>query len=124
LELVLSIINYQLSIDGSITAIAAYDKNYGLHNVVMKRVEIVQPLQQEYWTIAPNPTKDGVIKVQMNLRDKKTVVLRLIDNSGRLILSKQVEGMKGSNNITLKEGNIAGGTYYLQAVGVNGVKQL
>ena len=33
---------------------------------------------------------------------------------------KQVDGMKGSNNITLNERNIAGGTYYLQAVGVEG----
>ena len=113
-----------LKLDGSVTAIAAYDKEYQLHNVVMKRVEKVQPLQQEYWTVAPNPTKDGVIHVQMNLKDKKTIVFRLIDNAGKLLLVKQIEGVKGSNNITLREGNIAGGTYYLQAVGVEGVKQL
>ena len=113
-----------LSLDGSVTAVAAYDKDYGVHNVVMSRVENVQPLQTETWTVAPNPTKDGVIQVMMNLADNKAIVFRLIDNTGRVLLVKQVEGVKGSNNITLREGNIPGGTYYLQAVGVEGVKQL
>jgi len=62
--------------------------------------------------------------VQMNLKDNKIIVFRLTDNAGRILLVKQVEGVKGSNNIILKEGNIAGGTYYLQAVGVEGVKQI
>jgi len=65
-----------------------------------------------------------VIQVMMNLADNKAIVFRLIDNTGRVLLVKQVEGVKGSNNITLREGNIPGGTYYLQAVGVEGVKQL
>ena len=95
-----------------------------VHNVVMKKMESIPSLRAESWTVAPNPTTDGVIHVQMNLRDKKIIVFRLIDNTGRVLLTKQVEAVKGSNNITLKEGNIAGGTYYLQAVGVEGVKQI
>ena len=115
----------QLSIDGSVTAVAAYDKEYGVHNVVMKASPIIiSETPKEYWTVSPNPTKDGVIKVQMNLKDNKTIVFRLIDNTGRVLLTKQIEGVKGSNNITLREGNIASGTYYLQAVGVEGVKQI
>ena len=113
-----------LSLDGTVTTIAAYNKDFGVHNVIMKRVESVHHLQLEYWTVAPNPTKDGVIKVQMNLKDNKTVVFRLIDNTGRVLLVKQVEGVKGSNNITLKEGSVSSGTYYLQAVGVEGGKQI
>ena len=120
----LSTINYQLSLDGNITAIAAYDKDYGVHNVVLNRIENVQPLHLETWSVAPNPTKDGVINVQMNLKDNKAVVFRLTDNTGRVILVKQVNGVKGSNNITLREGNIANGNYYLQAIGVEGAKQL
>ena len=120
----LSTINYPLTIDGSVTTIAAYDKNYGVHNVVMNRVENVQPLQQDVWTVSPNPTTGAVINVQMNLRDKKIVVLRLTDNTGRVLIVKQVEGGKGINNITLREGNIPSGIYYLQAVGIDGVKQL
>ena len=90
----------------------------------MNRVENIQPIQLETWVVSPNPAKDGVIKVQMNLRDNKSIVFRLIDNTGRLILTKQVECLKGINNITLKEGNIPAGTYYLQAIGMEGVKQL
>ncbi|MEI6185248.1 MAG: dockerin type I domain-containing protein [Bacteroidota bacterium] len=113
-----------LSMDGSVTAIAAYDKDYGVHDVVMKRGENIQPLQKENWVVAPNPTKDGVIQVQMNLKDNKNVVFRLLDNTGKVLLTKQVEGVRGANHFTLREGNIASGTYYLQAVGVEGVKQL
>ena len=113
-----------LFVDGSVTAVAAYDKDYGVHNVVMRRVEDIQPLRAETWVVAPNPTTEGVIHVQMNLKEGKTVVFRLIDNTGRVLMTKQVEGVKGINNFTLKEGNISSGTYYLQAVGVEGVKQL
>ena len=113
-----------LSLDGSVTAIAAYDKDYELHNVVMRKVENVQPLQQETWTVSPNPTNGGLIHIQMNLREKKSIIFRLTDNTGRLILTKKAEGVKGINNIVLREGNIAAGAYYLQAVGVEGVKQL
>ena len=116
--------NAVLDLNSSITSIAAYDKDYGVHNIVIYRVENIQPLQPESWVVAPNPTRDGVIQVQMNLQGKKRVVFRLSDNTGRLLFTKQVEGIKGSNNFILREGNIPSGTYYLQAVGVEGVKQL
>ena len=114
-----------LSVDGSVTAVAAYDKDYGVHDVVMKNAPItIIETATENWVVAPNPTKDGVIQVQMNLRDNKIIVFRLLDEQGRLLLTKHVEGVKGSNHFTLREGSIASGTYYLQAVGVEGVKQL
>ncbi len=113
-----------LSIDGSITTVVAYDKDYQSHDVVMKRVENIQPLQPEKWVVAPNPTKDGVIQVQMNLTDSKIIVFRLLDNTGRLLLIKRVDGVIGNNRFTLREGNIASGIYYLQAVGVEGVKEI
>ena len=117
-------INEQLDLDGSITSVVAYDKDYQSHNVVFKPSVINSSDTKDVWTVSPNPTKDGVIKVQMNLRENKTVVFRLIDNTGRVLMVKQVEGVKGSNNIILREGNIPGGIYYLQAVGVEGVKQI
>ena len=118
-------IENSLSIDGSITTVVAYDKDYQSHDVVMKNAPItIAETTTENWVVAPNPTRDGVIQVQMNLLDRKLLVFRLLDNTGRLLLTKQVEGMKGSNHFTLREGNIARGTYYLQAVGVEGVKQI
>ena len=113
----------QLGLNGEVTAVAAYDKDNGLHNIVLSRVENVQPLPvgKEYFTIAPNPTTDGVIHVQMNLKERKTVVLRLIDNTGKLMVIKQVEGMPGTNSITLKQdGKLPTGVYYLQALGLDG----
>ena len=114
-----------ISVDGSVTAVAAYDKDYGVHNVVMNRVENIQPLQAESWSVAPNPVTDGLIHIQMNLKDKKIIVFRLSDNTGRVLLSKKSEGIKGANQFTInKTKNIPAGVYYLQATGVEGVKQL
>ena len=114
-----------LSLDGSVTEIAAYDKDYNVHNIVMKPGTVSVPVvTKESWNISPNPATNGVIRVQMNLKDNKSVVLRLLDNTGRVLLAKQVEGVKGGNNFTLNKGNIQSGTYYLQAVGVDEVKQL
>ena len=113
-----------LTLNGSVTVISAYDKDYELHNIVMNRVENILPVQQENWTISPNPVKDGIIHVMMSLKDNKSVVFRLLDNTGKVILVKQVEGVKGNNNIILREGsNVTTGTYYLQAVGIEGVQQ-
>ena len=117
-------INEQLDLDGSVTSVVAYDKDYQSHDVVFKPSVINSLETKDVWTVSPNPTKDGVINVQMNLRDMKMVVFRLVDNTGRVLLVKRVVGVKGSNNIILRDGNIASGTYYLQAVGVEGVKQL
>jgi len=118
-------INEQLDLDGSVTSVVAYDKDYQSHNVVFKPSVINSLDTKDIWTVAPNPTTEGVIHVQMNLRVKKTVVFRLSDITGRLLMVKQVECVKGNNNITLKEErNIPSGTYYLQAMGVEEVKQL
>ncbi len=114
-----------LSIDGSVTTVVAYDKDYQSHDVVMKNAPItIAESTTENWVVAPNPAKGGVIKVHMNLSDRKILVFRLSDEQGRLLLTKQVEGVKGSNHFILREGNIASGIYYLQVVGVDGVKQL
>ena len=56
----------------------------------------------------------------MNLRDKKIIVLRLLDNTGKLLLTKQVDGIKGINSYTLREGKVPAGSYFLQANGIEG----
>ena len=117
-------INEQLELNDDVTSIAVYDKDYQLHGLVLKPAMINSDILSETWTVSPNPTTNGVIHVQMNLKDNKSLVFRLIDNTGRLIMTKQVEGSKGNNNINLKDGNIPSGTYFLQALGIEGVKQL
>ena len=114
-----SIVNSQLSLDGSITSVVAYDKDYQSHNIVFKPSAINSLDTKDQWNVSPNPTKEGVIKVQMNLKDKKTIVLRLIDNTGRLIITKQIEGVKGNNNFTIRPtSQLPTGTYFLQAKGI------
>ena len=113
-----------LSVDGSVTAVAAYDKEFGLHDVVLNKMESIPSIPLESWVVAPNPSRDGVIQVQLNLSNKKIVVFRLLDEHGRLHLTRQVEGIKGNNQFTLREGSVPNGTYFLQAVGVEGVKQI
>ena len=117
-------INEQLDIDGSVTSVIAYDKDYQSHNVVFKQSAINSLDTKETWTVSPNPAKDGVIHIQMNLKNNKTLVFRLSDNTGKLILVKHVETVKGNNNFTLNEGNIPAGTYYLQVIGVDGIKEV
>ena len=115
--------NETLDLNNSITTIAAYDKEENLHGIVLKSSVINSSnINKENWLVVPNPTVDGIIQMQINLKDNKTLVFRLIDNTGRLLLVKQVEGIKGINNIVLKEGNIPKGTYYLNAFGMEGIK--
>ena len=110
--------NITLDLNGSVTAVEAVDEDFNLHGITLSKETPVNI--SETWIVAPNPTKDGVIKVQMNLKEKKTIVFRLSDNTGKLLFIKQVEAVKGKNIITLREGNIPAGTYYLQAVGIEG----
>ena len=110
-----------LNLNGDITAIAAYDKDYNLHNIVLNSSTInISEMSKDTWTVAPNPANDGIIHVQMNLHENKNIVFRLSDNTGRVLFVKQIVGSKGSNNIILRDGNIPYGTYYLHAVGMEG----
>ena len=115
-------INEQLDLNSSVTTIAAYDKDYNLHNIVLNAAAInASTLVKDVWTVAPNPVTNGLVQVQMNLKDNKTLVLRLIDNTGRLLMVKQVEGLKGNNNFTFPvENGTPSGVYYLQAKGLEG----
>ena len=118
-------VNEVLDINSSITSVEAYDKEYGFHNIVLKpSVITLLENQQEHWGVSPNPTINGQIQVQMNLNMNKSIVFRLTDKSGRTLMVKSVEGVVGSNNFTLKKGEIPSGIYYLQAIGVEGVKQI
>ena len=113
--------NEQLELNSSITSIEAFDKDYNLHNIILNTSLINSiDIMKETWTVSPNPTTDGSIDVQMNLKKNKTIVFRLSDIRGKVLLLKQVEGIKGADNIILKEGNISAGTYFLQIIGLEG----
>jgi len=115
-----SLNNETLDLNSSVTEIAAYDKDYNLHGIVMNSSLLNSgDIVAETWTVSPNPITGGVINVRMNLKANKSIVLRLSDNSGRVILVKEVEGVKGSNSFTFSSQNkLSTGTFYLQAIGV------
>ena len=115
------IIDNSLMLDGSVTAVEAFDKDYGLHNVLFKNATIASAENRtENWIVAPNPIKEGLIHVHMKLNDKKKIIFKLIDFSGKLLLTKQVEGVKGVNDIEVRQGNVPPGNYFLQAIGIEG----
>ena len=88
-----------------------------MKSAVNKSVEI----EKETWSISPNPISNGMIHIQMNLKDNKTLVFRLLDYTGKVLLIKKAEGIKGSHDINLSEERLLNtGTYYLQAIGIEG----
>ena len=115
-------INEQLDLNSSVTAIAAYDKDYNIHGIVMNSAVInATDIVKETWTVAPNPVTNGVVQVQLNLKLYKKITLKLLDNNGKLLRNKEVEGIKGSSKFAFdfKE-KLPSGVYYLQAIGLEG----
>ena len=115
----------QLTIDNSITDIAAWDKNFNRHSIILTKREITtnkSPLTTNQWSVNPNPTS-GEIKVSILSKVNKTVSFELTDAQGKTILKQAIELQKGSNSFTLnlkQNGNLATGIYFLKAVGVEG----
>jgi hypothetical protein len=117
--------NLELGISDAITEIAAWDKDYNQHNIILAKREIItnnSPLTTSQWSVSPNPTS-GEIKVSIVSKTNKTVSFELTDAQGKIILKQSVELQKGNNNFTInlkKNGNLTTGIYFLKAVGVEG----
>jgi len=115
-------INEQLDLNGTITSVQAFDKNYQLHNVMINPSNISSVEIKDNWVVSPNPATNGVIKSQIQLKENKTILFRLIDINGKVIMEQKQECLRGNNFVPLRENNIVpAGTYYLQALGVEGV---
>ena len=104
--------NLTINLNSNITAIAAYDKDYNLHNIVLK------PLQQnisesatQQFIINPNPSKDHITIKGNNIK-----TLKLIDNVGRVL--KTINPV--SYNSTIDINGLSNGLYYVQATYTNG----
>ena len=115
-------INELLDLNSSITDVLAYDKDNQSHNIVLNASAINSVEIKDNWVVSPNPATNGVIKSQVQLKDNKTILFRLIDISGKVVMEQKKECLRGNNYITLQENNnVPFGTYYLQALGVEGV---
>ncbi len=116
-------INEQLDLNSSITSVEAFDKDYQHYNVVMKPASINAEEITENWMVSPNPAINGVIKTQLQLKENKMIVFRVIDITGKVVLEQKRDCVRGNNLITLQENKLLSiGTYYLQALGVEGTE--
>ncbi len=119
----LNTINPVISLDGSVTAVAAYDKDYLQHNVVLNAAKVNLADVQDHWVVSPNPSSNGVVKVQLYSNENKAVVFKLMDNTGRVLLEQKKACIAGNNSIVLLENNkLTPGVYHLLVNGVEGEK--
>ena len=114
-------IEMQLTLDGSITTIEAVDKDFQTRAIVLNAAKINTSQIAEQWVVSPNPVTSNLIKVQLNLKEQKSIVFKLIDNNGRILLEQKKDCNSGTNNIILSENKqLSPGVYYLLANGIEG----
>ena len=115
-------INEQLALNADITEVQAFDKDYTIHNVIMKAATINASEIVDNWVVSPNPAVNSTIKTQLQLKENKSIVFRLIDITGKVVLEQNRNCVRGINSITLQSNKSLSGTYYLQALGVDGME--
>ena len=117
--------NLKLAISDAITDIAAWDKDFNQHNIILTKRETINDKQEtrnESFSVSPNPTS-GIIKVSIASKTNKTVSFELTDAQGKAILKQAAELQKGNNSFILnlkQNGNLTTGIYFLKAVGFDG----
>ena len=116
--------NLQFEINSSVTTIAAYDKDENFHNIVLKQsMKTIPDIINESWKVVSNPATTGKISVQLQLKDSKTVLFKLVDVSGKILYMQKNDGIKGVNTFILRaEPLIPNGIYFLQVIGIEGDK--
>ena len=100
--------------------------NFITHDITLQKGTNNEDLivNNETWNLAPNPT-DGVITINLLSKENKTINFLLTDLTGRTLLSKKVEVIKGTNSFKLNlqsQNRIVAGTYYLKAIGLEADK--
>ncbi len=109
-----------LTLDGSITKVEAFDKDYLFRNVVLN-AKVTPSSIGEQWVVSPNPAAKGIIRVQMQTTESKSIVFRLTDNTGRVVMEQKKACVNGRNSFDLMESKLLPvGVYYLHANGIEG----
>ena len=86
----------ELAISDAITDIAAWDKDYNQHNIILTKRETINDKQEtrnESFSVSPNPTS-GIIKISIASKINKTVSFELTDAQGKAILKQAAELQK------------------------------
>ena len=91
-----------LELNSTITTIEAWDENYQLHNVVLEKLSIKDPIvsAKESWLFIPNPS-DGYIKVAVVANSNKVMQFILTNTNGKVLMLQNKEVIKGDNNSEL-----------------------
>ena len=115
--------NQEFNITNDITGIEAVDGEFNTHNITLEKLNIPVALSEQ-WEANPVPTT-GTIQVKITCKESKTVKLVLTSLEGKVFFSQKKELIKGTNlfSVNLKaQNNLASGTYYLKAEGLEADK--
>lgn len=69
----------------------------------------------------PNPVKTD-LTIQYVANENGTIKINLFDLSGKLVLTKSVIVVSGTNLFTIEMNNLAAGTYFLNGLGTTSIK--
>jgi len=67
------------------------------------------------FNIYPNPTQNE-LNVDFTVDQNSSVVLKVVDMSGRVVKQVQTDALEGMNNVTISLGDLSSGIYTLQVV--------
>jgi hypothetical protein len=74
------------------------------------------------FVVYPNPISEGAVHLQMNNLPKGTYSVKLVNEAGQVVYTKDIIHQEGSSTETLKaDKNLAHGNYYLEIIGVDQV---
>ena len=115
--------DFKLMLTSDVTNIEAWDKDFNKHNIELKsKVESQnQKVNDESFSVSPNPTTNGIVKINMASKTNKNIVFELTNVYGKTLLQKSFEAVKGDNVYSIdlnKNGKLANGLYFIKAVGL------
>jgi len=127
--------NEDFNITSDITSIEAYDASYSKVGIVKgagkitAKPQAVEIVSTENWSVIPNPTPDGLVKVSTTLKAVKTVFFQLTDVKGNIIFQQKEKALGGNTTRTLnlqEHTKLANGTYFLKVQGIENqsIKQI
>jgi hypothetical protein len=89
--------------------------------IYSEKVKVLTGDRQSFIKIYPNPITDGIINLQFINQPAGTYDIRLMNHSGQLVVSKQIERMGGSDIQRMNwDYRLAHGAYHLEIIQPDG----
>ena len=113
----------KLTLTNDITTIAAWDKDFNQHHILLKIDNKEQEIfKEELFTVTPNPTS-GIVKLNVLCKSTKAITFELSNIYGTTLLQQGFAATKGSNTFTFNlkaNKQLPTGIYLLKAIGLEG----